>query len=191
VGGIVKICGLMNERQVGDALAAGADLGGVILGPARRQVALDEAVSWARHWPGRLVAVLRGADDSVWERVFDEPWAGLQVYDGPMPDWVPRARARRLLAIRPGIREDDRGDADVLLLEGARPGSGERLPWHRMPRPQGMFWLAGGLSPANVGEAVAALRPQGVDVSSGVERDGVKDAAMMREFVQRAREAMA
>jgi len=191
MGGIVKICGLMTESQVEAAFAAGADLGGVILGPGRRHVPFEAAQAWARRWPGRLVAVLWGASDEVWARLFEAPWAGLQVYDGPMPDWADRARARNLLTIRPGQREEDRGAADVLLLEGPRPGSGERLPWHALPRPLGRFWLAGGLDPDNVGEAVAALKPAGVDVSSGVERKGEKDAGMMREFVRRAREAMA
>ncbi|MFQ6976110.1 MAG: hypothetical protein ACLRSD_03210 [Oscillibacter sp.] len=53
-----------------------------------------------------------------------------------------------------------------------------------MQRP---YFLAGGLDPDNVADAIAALHPYGVDVSSGIETDGVKDESKMAEFVAAAR----
>ena len=60
--------------------------------------------------------------------------------------------------------------------EAARPHAGESL-------------IAGGLTPTNVQEAIATLRPWGLDVSSGVEREGVKDLGLIRAFLRRARGA--
>jgi len=75
-------------------------------------------------------------------------------------------------------------------VEGALGGTGVVAPWdvieaHRPSRP---FVVSGGLRPDNVGEAVRRLRPDGVDVSSGVESaPGIKDHALLRAFVEAAR----
>jgi phosphoribosylanthranilate isomerase len=78
------------------------------------------------------------------------------------------------------------------LFESGRSGAGEQADWSAaalLARTTQLV-LAGGLNPANVAQAVAAVRPFGVDVSSGVERErGVKDEPLIREFVRAAREA--
>ncbi|GAA3021686.1 hypothetical protein GCM10020229_36130 [Kitasatospora albolonga] len=79
---------------------------------------------------------------------------------------------------------------DLLLLDSPVPGSGEAWDWAELgAKPPGGTWLlAGGLTPGNVREAIAAARPWGVDVSSGVEvRRGVKDPALITEFVRAAK----
>jgi phosphoribosylanthranilate isomerase len=92
------------------------------------------------------------------------------------------------------------GHVDGLLVDGwhatARGGSGTRAPWDvveaaRDELPEGVLLiLAGGLTPDNVGEAVARVRPDVVDVSSGVESAvGKKDPARVERFVQAARAA--
>ena len=72
-------------------------------------------------------------------------------------------------------------------------GSGHTFDWNRLPPPQRRsrpLILAGGLDASNVGAAVQAARPFGVDVSSGVELErGVKSEALMREFVVAVRAA--
>lgn len=89
-----------------------------------------------------------------------------------------------------------RRTVDWVLLDGARGGSGEQLPWDRLAVPRGCSrrgWaLAGGLGPDNVAHAVAAARPDLVDVSSGVAGpDGVrKDPAKVEAFVRGARSAL-
>lgn len=165
------------------SLALGADYIGVVLAKSRRQVSLEIAASLALAVPGRAVAVMRVVPpegDMFWNL----PWAGLQVYGQASADWVPETRRRGWLAIQPGLSDEDRQDADVLLLEGPHPGAGECLPWHQMVRPESPFWLAGGLTPENVGEAISALHPDGVDVSSGVERGSAKDPALIAALIK-------
>jgi phosphoribosylanthranilate isomerase len=85
----------------------------------------------------------------------------------------------------------DAGDADMLLLDarapGAYGGTGRTLDWAALARepgtPRDKLVLAGGLTPANVGAAIAALHPLVVDVSSGIESaPGHKDPVLLREF---------
>jgi phosphoribosylanthranilate isomerase len=81
-----------------------------------------------------------------------------------------------------------------LLFEGARSGAGEVADWSQAAALAGRaeLVLGGGLTPGNVAEAIAAVRPFGVDVSSGVESaPGRKDPARILDFISAAREAAA
>jgi phosphoribosylanthranilate isomerase len=85
--------------------------------------------------------------------------------------------------------------AKALLLDGfddgAHGGTGRSFDWGLIPRDLPLpVVLAGGLTPANVGEAIRAVRPWAVDVSSGVEQDkGIKDAAKIAAFMRGVRDA--
>jgi phosphoribosylanthranilate isomerase len=80
----------------------------------------------------------------------------------------------------------------VFLYEGARSGAGQTVDWDRAAgvARQGQMILAGGINIGNVAEAIASVRPHGVDVSSGVESaPGQKDPDMIRAFISAARAA--
>ncbi len=111
--------------------------------------------------------------------------------------WV-RARVPTVIkAFRAGesaIGRFEEFGADYLLVDGPNPGSGEVFDWrlaegvadhHRLI-------VSGGLRPDNVAQAVAHLRPAGVDVSTGVESGpGRKDPLKLRDFIANARQASA
>ena len=87
-----------------------------------------------------------------------------------------------------GISEIEESTADLVLVDSGT-GSGETFDWSKLDEIKRPYLLAGGLSPENITEAVHALHPYGVDVSSGVETDKLKDPGKMQRFVKLVREA--
>jgi len=75
---------------------------------------------------------------------------------------------------------------EYLIFDSPNPGSGQMFDWSTINTNQ-PFFLAGGLNLENVAEAIRKTSPFAVDVSSGVETNGVKDAAKIKEFIRRAR----
>jgi len=85
------------------------------------------------------------------------------------------------------ITRAQKSAADMVLLDSGSGGTGTSFDW-RLIRDIGRdYFLAGGLSPESVEEAIRAVSPFAVDVSSGVETDGIKDAEKIEEFIRRAR----
>ncbi len=80
----------------------------------------------------------------------------------------------------------EKSSADMILLDGGS-GSGQTFDWNVLKHVSRPYILAGGLHPGNVKEAVQRLHPWGVDVSSGVETDRMKDSEKIRSFVQSVR----
>lgn len=85
------------------------------------------------------------------------------------------------------ISEIDASSVDTVLVDSGT-GSGKTFDWKRLSEIKRPYFLAGGLGPDNISEAVRALHPYGVDVSSGVETDKLKDPKKMEEFVRNVRE---
>ena len=85
------------------------------------------------------------------------------------------------------IKIAEQSTADYVLLDSGQ-GSGTRFDWELLKLMKRPYFLAGGLSPENVAAAAAMLHPFAVDVSSGIETDGVKDREKMAAFVAAVRE---
>ncbi|GAB3268360.1 N-(5'-phosphoribosyl)anthranilate isomerase [Sinomonas notoginsengisoli] len=206
----VKICGLSTPEAVEAAVEAGADAVGFVLSEgsprtvdAALAASLVRAAREAAHRAGRsveTVAVVRNQTlDDVARLARAADVDAVQLH-GDEPEAVAAAlraagfRVIRALAAGEYTRRTAEGwsSPDRLLLDAAVPGSGARFSDDELGSAPAGFWaLAGGLSPENVAEAVAALRPGGVDVSSGVESSrGIKDLGLIRAFIAAARTAL-
>lgn len=85
------------------------------------------------------------------------------------------------------IEEANTSGADYVLLDSGKGGTGTVFDWNLIRKMNRPYFLAGGLTVSNVGDAVEKLRPYAVDVSSGIETDGYKDRSKMEMFVKTVR----
>jgi len=192
----VKICGLTTRDAVEAAVAAGADAVGFVFAPSKRQVTAALATQLALVVPRRIprVAVMLHPTQSQ----LDEVCSAFRpdVLQTDVED-LQTLRVPMGLTLMPVVRGGV-GAADLqlkhtrILFEGPVSGVGSTSDWHgaaQLARTTELV-LAGGLNATNVADAIATVRPFGVDVSSGVEASpGIKDPARIHEFVQRARAA--
>jgi phosphoribosylanthranilate isomerase len=200
----VKICGVTRVEDARVAAAAGADAIGVNFWPgSKRFVTVARAAEIAAAVPARVlvVGVFVDAERGEIERAVREAGLGaVQLHGDETPDecrgfGVPVIKA---LAVRSGVALAElaaRYPVDYVLLDtDARErhgGTGESFPWERaIGVAPGRLFLAGGLRPETVGEAVRRVRPYAVDVASGVESaPGIKDSVKVEEFIRNAQAA--
>ena len=219
----IKICGLIREQDVDAAVAAGADAIGFVLYPkSPRFVTAQRAGELTRRLPPMVTPVLLFVNASTPEIVAAAArvsGAALQFHgDESAADCAAAAaatgrpfwRAARIptdTAAAFDLLEFAHGfsNAQAILLDAhvdGYGGGGKTFDWSRLPtNVPAHLVLSGGLTPANVGDGIAALRGRGfslaVDVSSGVEADGpdgkpvkgLKDAAKIHRFVAAVRAA--
>jgi phosphoribosylanthranilate isomerase len=202
---IVKICGITNVADAEAAVRAGADaLGFVFYGPSPRAVTVEAAAGIIRQLPPYVVKVgvfVDAPDDLVIGAIRSCGLNLLQFHGNEAPDDCLKFGVMTMKAFR--VRDESSlaklGDyaTDAWLLDAFTPGklggSGEKFNWdlavaaRKAGRP---IFLAGGLTPENVAEAVRRVQPYGVDVSSGVEAaPGRKDPAKVEAFLRAAKGA--
>jgi phosphoribosylanthranilate isomerase len=201
----IKICGITRIEDGLAAARAGADAVGLVFAEkSPRRISVDQARAIAAALPPFVttVALFVNADaQAVWQVIELVRPDCLQFHGEETPEYctafgLPWLKAAR---VRPGVDllqfATRYGGAQGMLLDAYSPaahgGTGERFDWGLipadMPRP---VVLAGGLTPANVGEAVGVARPWAVDVSSGVEAaPGIKDAEKIAAFVKEVKDA--
>lgn len=192
----IKICGMTTADAIAAAVEGGADALGFVFAASPRQLTPEAAAQLARPARGRLrcVAVTRhptqGAVDELL-KVFKP-----DVLQSDASD-LEGLQLPATLELLPVVRSGPGAHAQLparILFEGPMSGVGLASDWAAARRlsERTELILAGGLDGANVAAAIAAVRPFGVDVSSGVEaRPGVKNPLKILEFVAAARTAVA
>lgn len=207
MGTLVKICGLTRAGDVEAAIAAGADwVGFIVEAKSSRRLSLADAARLIRGVPVPTVAVTVDADDALVDGIKEAGFTHIQLHGRePLPRVADIGARTGLTVIKavPVSTPDEvklateySGAADWLLLDAKPPagaaqagGHGQAFAWdilRNAPLPK-RWGLAGGLSVGTAREALS-LRPALVDVSSGVESaPGIKDAALMRRFVEAIR----
>ena len=192
----VKICGLHTAAAVEAAVNAGADALGFVFADSPRQITSAAALALTRDLPPGIltVAVMRHpskADLAEVLEVFGPDWLQTDADDFDAVALPAETRPLPVYRDTAALNMAAAGRERLVLFEGAESGHGQLANWGRARTLAGMtrLILAGGLNPDNVADAIRAVRPYGVDVSSGVERErGVKDPAKISAFVRAVRE---
>ncbi|MEW6065044.1 MAG: phosphoribosylanthranilate isomerase [Bacillota bacterium] len=200
----IKICGIRDPRTGEAAALAGADAIGMVFAPGRRQVTPEQARQICQATPPLVTRVGVFVDTPASEVRQIAHFCGLdlvQLHGRESPDHCRELGLRCMKAIAARDRQtlEQAKDYPVAALlvdtyvKGVSGGTGITFNWHLLENLslKVPLILAGGLNPANVGRAVALVRPYGVDVSSGVETSGQKDLQLIHAFIKRAREVSA
>ena len=190
----IKICGMTTAAAVSAALAAGADAIGFVFAESSRRLTPQAAAQLAAPVRGRIccVAVTRHPTQAALDEIVATFAPDLLQTD--VADFI-TLRVPATLKRLPVLRAGEAAPAALpqrILFEGSASGSGALSDWEaaRGLARRTELVLAGGLHAANVAAALAAVRPWGVDVSSGVESEpGVKSPAGIMKFVAAARAA--
>ena len=213
----IKICGVQSDLDVAASVWAGADAIGFVFAASPRRISPESAIILAAYVPPPIlkVAVFRKIDRSAIELAchvgvdavqgvadFHEPHiTSLPLANIALP-WSPTHATPTLPRLLPVVHDGPDlhdvleririqiGYHSPVIVDGPASGSGQRTDWRRCSgvAAEGPIILAGGLSPDNVGQAIAEIKPFGVDVSSGVERTrGCKDQSLIVRFIKNVR----
>jgi len=211
----VKICGIRQKAHASAVIEAGADFIGLVFAPSQRQVTLSQAqdivgavkkrseatavVGVFVNMPADKVNRIASSCNLDWVQLSgDEPWEychqittplikAVRIKEGQRPEEICAdlsAGARVLASQRYIYLLDSR-------VKGKYGGTGMTFEWSLAQQAAEHFpvIIAGGLTPENVAQAIKIVTPWGVDVSSGVEVDGIKDIVKIKTFIETVRRA--
>ena len=201
---LVKVCGITNPQDARAAAEADADAVGLVFAPSPRRVKVEEAREISAALPAGVLKVgvfVNAAPEEVLRvaREVGLDYAQLHGDEGPevvravRDGGVPVIKALRVRGAS-SLEDLERYGADLYLLDAysemARGGTGERFDWAVAKTLIGRdnIVVSGGLDPSNVGEAVEAFEPYGVDASSSLEDEpGKKNNERVRRFIGAAK----
>jgi phosphoribosylanthranilate isomerase len=201
----VKICGITNIDDATVAAEAGADaLGLMFYEPSPRHITIKAASDVAKKLPPFVIKVgvfVNAAEDLVMRAIGECGLNIVQFHGDESPEYCSQFPMMTIKAFR--VRDEESlkvlpdYPTDAWLLDayvaGKQGGTGEKFNWDLAVQAQKLgkpIFLAGGLTPENVADAVSKVHPYAVDVSSGVEATpGKKDHEKVRSFIKSAKSA--
>ena len=194
----IKICGLTRTADIETVNMLLPDyIGFVFWEKSRRNLKEDAAAELKKQLDKRIKAVGVFVDEDS-EKILSLVEKGIidiiQLHGNEDEEYIDYLRQRTdaeiIKAFNVGIpgslEKAEQSSADYIMLDPGK-GDGNTFDWQMLGAMKRPYFLAGGLSPENVGEAIRLLKPYAVDVSSGVETDGLKDPEKMKAFTEKVR----
>ena len=195
----IKICGLTRLEDIEAANALLPDyIGFVFWERSKRNVTKEQAKELKSRLDSRIKAVGVFVDAEI-DFIADLVSCGIidvaQLHGSEDEDYISQLRERiggaeiiKAFNINKieSFDEAEKSSADHIMIDSGK-GSGITFDWSKLERLKRPYFLAGGLSTENISEVLASIKPFAVDVSSGVETDGLKDSTKMKRFVESVR----
>ena len=196
----IKLCGMTRPEDIVAVNETRPEyIGFVFWEPSKRYISKQAAAELKKMLSPDIMAVGVFVNEAV-EKAAEIAEAGvvdlIQLHGDEDDAYISRLRALTgkplIQAIRitgpADIEKAERSTADHILLDSGK-GGGRTIDWELAAKISRPYFLAGGLNLENVSAAIEKLHPYAVDVSSGIESGGHKDAVKMKEFVKAVREA--
>ena len=195
----IKFCGLRREEDVKFAASLDAGFFGFILSDRfKRYVAPEKVALMKELVPSSAKTVGVFVDepaDYVTAASNTAKLDMIQLHGNESEAYIAEIKEKTGLPVIKMVKpvsEDDiitarQSIADLILLDSGAGGTGKVFDWSLAEKLGRDYILAGGLTPINVGDAVERLKPFAVDVSSGVETEGIKDFSKMKAFAAEVR----
>ena len=195
----IKMCGLSRIEDIEAANAIKPDFIGFVFAEiSKRRVSALEASKLKSKLDPDIKAVGVFLDDKL-DFVASMLNLGIvdvvQLHGSENEEYIERVRQITnkpiikafIIRSKEDVERAERSTADYILLDGGK-GEGKAFDWSLLKDIKRPYFLAGGLNPDNASDAVKALKPYAVDVSTGIETDGVKDREKMTAFANTVRE---
>lgn len=194
----IKICGLTRKEDIESVNRWLPDYAGFVFCPGRRQVTFSQARELRKSLEQRIKAVGVFVNESIEfiERLYNSGIIDLvQLHGDESPGYAAELKNRIGCPIIKAVRvisteqilKHDKYPCDMILLdtyiEGCYGGSGKTFEYSVIPRLKKRFFVAGGLNEGNITQAIEQCAPYGVDISSGVELNGVKNDDKIRKII--------
>lgn len=193
----VKICGLFREEDIQYVNTYQPQYIGFVFAQSKRQVTLEKAKYLRSLLVPNIKAVGVFVNEEIDRLVAVSEYVDLdvvQLHGQEDNEYIQQLKKRISIPVIKAIaiknKEDIQNinyDVDFYLLDGAKSGSGEPFDWRYIKRLNKPYFLAGGISLGNIEEAMQ-IPSYGIDVSSGVETNQVKDQKKIQELIRRIKD---
>ncbi|WP_027398538.1 phosphoribosylanthranilate isomerase [Anaerovorax odorimutans] len=194
----IKICGLFRSCDIDYVNEAMPDYIGFVFAKSRRQVTKEQAKDMRKKLKESITPVgvfVNEPIENVIMLLRDDIIQAAQLHGNESEDYIYKLKSLTKKTIIKAVSVKSKEDinnvqntiADFLLLDNGAGGTGNSFNWNLIDKTSKPFFLAGGINIDNILHAKKGIRPYAIDLSSGVETNGVKDRNKMLEIVRRIR----
>jgi len=194
----IKICGLFRECDIDFVNEAMPDYIGFVFAKSHRQITKEQASIFKKRLNDNIISVGVFVDNKIEEiqKLYNDKIISVaQLHGNEDSDYILNLRKNNNLKIIKAINLNtfknieqlENINADFLLFDSGNGGTGKTFNWNTIPKIKKSFFLAGGLDINNIAQAIQTVNPYAVDLSTGVETNGVKDKQKILNIVRRVK----